>query len=265
MHGSGEEGLQRLNAWLMAVQAATRNEVSLSTDPVWDDWAIERGRVSSHCSCCANWISVLNQYAVSVTCEVSKDGRSRWFLTKESGRRPGCCGSDCAGYEGRACVDAASAFPQAYAVLKMESLIPPHYEFSGSSTLFQRLTVAGLEALARVASSASTYASANWGDGSASLRFWRYGLPKGMLAAGKLCLCNEQVNSRCIPCLLVQRRGGDSRWCVMNRYKHFRSELDVFPWFNGRSDAVGDVIASGGCTVRWLSCPLTRTLSGARQ
>jgi len=254
MLGPGEESAQRIEAWLIAMEAGTRKEVFLCTDPAWHDWAIDRERAMFHFDF-ANGILVLNKYVVSVTCEVRKDGRSRWFLTKESGRRPAYCDSECRGDEGHMSRDVVLEAKQAYVVLKIDPLTPFEDEPSQSVALFQRLSLAGLEGLARVAMLVRKSALSNEGDGSMALRFWRFRMPKGMVAAGRSCRCSDNRTFRCSPCSVVQRHGGDMRWCVTNHYKHDGGRYSMFPWFNGRSDAVGEVISRQGLSRDWLSCP----------
>jgi hypothetical protein len=193
----------------------------------------------------------LVQYGVSVTLEVSKEGKTRWFLTKESGLGPAWCGTEgCLG-----CQEGRIARGVAYAVLKTSPLSHGSgAKCSVGQSFLKPLCACSVKMLLQAASDVEGTA-VNMGDITAcvlgvkgalgfSKRPRRSGLRCGRLATLKCNLCAEY----------------GSKWCAAGLYQCGERRIERFPWFTGFTDAVGTVEVDGARGVSWLSCPNRRCM-----
>ena len=183
----------------------------------------------------------------SITCSVGVDGRTSWWITKESGAVPDCTSVvPCVWCRGLS-EPSVAELRVAYLVVKCEWLTGDrcHHE-----VLFARLTVHGLDALTQRALPHLLVNTVRAAEGTVSVRaLWAVLelLDSGMFSvSGCECCMVHGMCSSCsdVPC-------GSRRFVWQNRYVGSLSSVGG-GWGPRVTDAVGM-----SCGDRpWLACPL---------
>lgn len=163
--------------------------------------------------------TVITECNLSVTLEVTAEGKQQWFLTRESGETPADC--SCLGGSKPACVTA-------YAVLKLVDF----FGGTGKAALapFSPRTLAVL--FAASAEFSNTSYRRDW---LVRHVFWR--LARGHFNAGRDCKCfpqgghQENVHA-CRACALLAKET-PSRWFVVSSFNNSVVKQSSFPWFKG--------------------------------
>jgi hypothetical protein len=190
------------------------------------------------------------RHRVSITLELSNLCGERWFLTKESGRGPGMCLRE----EAVGVSRADTGCGKAYAVVKTCATDDAYRRHR--DVYFYPLCAGALEGMLKVAQfmREPPVEEGETVGRSFYLSRMRRGLLGGHFCSGRQCACDLATGRKCEACRWTEKRGKDARWYSCPLYKHAAKRRPEFAWFEGVSDAVGDVDRLGGGSRPWLSC-----------
>jgi hypothetical protein len=196
--------------------------------------------------------------AVSVTLEVSRGGETRWFVTRESGEFPRCGDPEGCGCAGKRGGEWRRRPLMAYAVLKF-GLASEEWR----RRPFGEVLIAPLrrDTLGVLLSVGESMRKGRERDECMDTSWWSkqlsVSLQSGRLGSGEECSCDmyeKKAHGKCVLCRKLQSGGTDVRWIGRSSYTCSEKLAKDFVWFNGVTDAVGDVELVDGRSLLWLSC-----------
>jgi hypothetical protein len=141
--------------------------------------------------------------------------------------------------------------PVAYAVLKTGVLNGRLHGPGTGCVLLSPLCSRTLQVLMKVARAARGY-GAQW---HRCIALVCKSLTCGRFVGGDGCWCDLCSTRRCLRCSDLRRGERDPRWCSAGVFRHSSRAQSIFPWWNGRTDAVGEIECRCEAPRLWLSCP----------